>query len=642
MWIKSMALTNVKSFRERTEVKFSPEVNILVGPNAGGKSNLLEIINLVLRRHFLKLYQIDLITQGTSIKYHLRPADAPPPPEKHRDWRDRENLVEVEFVVRSSDIENMRIIKNHKSDLESVLLHYLNPPVQNLSFVDAWDIGQLKEGQELSFVIRENGLEGLGQDAAKKCFLEYMNHLELFLMLAADVPGVKIRPCLLYMSPYRSASDPDVKARLAQDNYYQLLAKNSAATSHTQIQPLKLAALRFAEKHRFYEHKASDSPYRQMWASDSEVQLVSKQLEQLGYKWEMKLLDPPRNVYEITLQESGGEVLITRASSGEIELISFILGVLGYNIHGGILLIDEPELHLHPRWQGLMRDILVNLAKQNETQVIAATHSPNFVTPETLPYVHRVARNSSGATRVYSFGEEDSEEPKALFHIVKSFNNERMFFADQIILVEGPSDRLLFEALVRYLTRMKKSPKVVEVLDVGGKSYFERYRIFLDRIHVPTAVIADLDYVIELSGDELAELFRTDYQKIDKNVLKNKRSRDRESLAEELEQAVQTCDCGKLRDVWEYIRDRHRTLRDDLTDEQRRRLEEIIEEQKAQNIFILRRGEIEDYLPEENRSLEGIIELTKEENFRTWVNNVSDERVKELREIVETMLALDH
>ena len=222
MWIKSMALTNVKSFRERTEVKFSPEVNILVGPNAGGKSNLLEIINLILRRHFLKLYQIDLITQGTSIKYRLRPADAPPPPEKHRDWRDRESLVEVEFVVRSSDIENMRIIKNHKSDLERALFQYLNPPVQNLGFVDAWDICQLKEGQELSFVIRENRLEGLGQDAVKKCFLEYMNHLELFLILAADVPGVKIRPTLLYMSPYRSASDPDVKARLAQDNYYQL------------------------------------------------------------------------------------------------------------------------------------------------------------------------------------------------------------------------------------------------------------------------------------------------------------------------------------------------------------------------------------------------------------------------------------
>lgn len=64
MWIKSVALTNVKSFRGRTEVHFSSKANFLVGPNAGGKSNLLEIINWVLRRYFLKTYLVRPYPQG--------------------------------------------------------------------------------------------------------------------------------------------------------------------------------------------------------------------------------------------------------------------------------------------------------------------------------------------------------------------------------------------------------------------------------------------------------------------------------------------------------------------------------------------------------------------------------------------------
>ena len=306
-----------------------------------------------------------------------------------------------------------------------------------------------------------------------------------------------------------------------------------------------------------------------------------------------------------------------------------------------MLLIDEPELHLHPRWQGLMRDAIIDLAKQNQTQVIAATHSPNFITPQTLPYVHRVARDGSGATHVYSLGEEHGESRRDLLHIIRSYNNERIFFADRVILVEGIKDRLLFDALVRYLTRESNSPEVVEVLEVGGKGHFHRYRSFLKRIQVPTAIIADLDYAYDLNKDELADLFNVDYQQIDENVLESKRSRDRESLAEELDRAIQTGDCEKLRGLWEYIKSRHPVLRKDLTDEQRRRLEEVIEEQKQNNIFILRRGKIEDYLPKENRSLDGIIDLTKEENFTAWVEDPSNEGARELLKIIREILRLD-
>lgn len=42
-------------------------------------------------------------------------------------------------------------------------------------------------------------------------------------------------------------------------------------------------------------------------------------------------------------------------------------------------------------------------------------------------------------------------EPKHLFSIVNSQNNERMFFADKVVLVEGISDQVFFDAVFQQL-----------------------------------------------------------------------------------------------------------------------------------------------------------------------------------------------
>lgn len=63
---------------------------------------------------------------------------------------------------------------------------------------------------------------------------------------------------------------------------------------------------------------------------------------------------------------------IDHVSSGELELFA-MLGSLVIDNFDGLLLIDEPELHLHPGWQSLLlpslRKVLPN------SQIIVATHS---------------------------------------------------------------------------------------------------------------------------------------------------------------------------------------------------------------------------------------------------------------------------
>ena len=44
-----------------------------------------------------------------------------------------------------------------------------------------------------------------------------------------------------------------------------------------------------------------------------------------------------------------------------------------------MLILDEPEAHLHPQWQNAFAEIIVLLVKELNVNVLLTTHSPNFM-----------------------------------------------------------------------------------------------------------------------------------------------------------------------------------------------------------------------------------------------------------------------
>jgi predicted ATP-dependent endonuclease of OLD family len=73
--------------------------------------------------------------------------------------------------------------------------------------------------------------------------------------------------------------------------------------------------------------------------------------------------------------ESGGLFGIDSLSSGEKQILLFLGEIRRRLRPGGLLLIDEPELHLHPRWQRLLVQALTDLCKAYDAQMILTTHS---------------------------------------------------------------------------------------------------------------------------------------------------------------------------------------------------------------------------------------------------------------------------
>ena len=74
---------------------------------------------------------------------------------------------------------------------------------------------------------------------------------------------------------------------------------------------------------------------------------------------------------------SGDKFDINELSSGEKQLFLRTLAIRMLNPENSIILIDEPELSLHPKWQQRIVDVYRKIGKNN--QIIIATHSPHIL-----------------------------------------------------------------------------------------------------------------------------------------------------------------------------------------------------------------------------------------------------------------------
>lgn len=84
--------------------------------------------------------------------------------------------------------------------------------------------------------------------------------------------------------------------------------------------------------------------------------------------------------FAIEEDDRRGPILLANVSIGvkAVELLKYIVrkGALDENT---FLVLDEPEIHLHPEWQIIYAQTLVEIAKLLGTKVVVTTHSPYFI-----------------------------------------------------------------------------------------------------------------------------------------------------------------------------------------------------------------------------------------------------------------------
>jgi len=96
--------------------------------------------------------------------------------------------------------------------------------------------------------------------------------------------------------------------------------------------------------------------------------------------------------------DNGLELSFDQLSSGEKQII-LLLGEIQRRIQrGSIVMIDEPEIHLHPRWQRMLIGALTDLCEEYDAQLIITTQSEeiaNIVYEHELVLLDRIFESVS-------------------------------------------------------------------------------------------------------------------------------------------------------------------------------------------------------------------------------------------------------
>jgi predicted ATP-dependent endonuclease of OLD family len=209
--------------------------------------------------------------------------------------------------------------------------------------------------------------------------------------------------------------------------------------------------------------------------------------------------------------------------------------------------IEEPDAFIHPHGVRHLASLMRRNASEGSSQVMLSTHSPSLLATMRPGEIIRVEKRK-GRTEAFqaSGGLTDT-----FFGRYVNQNTAEIFFARRAVLVEGATETFLLpplSPLVRQAGRnLDFGRSCISVVDIGGKSSLSTYLKLLHEYEIEAFAILDEDFLGDRSCSTTVK----------------------------------------------YLRGRGAKIDDASPDALRRDLAKL-------NIIVLSKGEIEDYIPEQD------------------------------------------
>ena len=286
---------------------------------------------------------------------------------------------------------------------------------------------------------------------------------------------------------------------------------------HSPTEVIEVDGKRVTRAQRFDE-LLSDALKLLRTAGFEEIEKTIKKhaLEHLGLDCDEDAIDlyfTPMDSFEfyksldLIVREADFAISATRMGEGMQNAI--VLAVLRAfeetRRKGAIILIEEPEMFLHPQMQRSLYSTLERLGETN--QVIYSTHSPHFVSVPQFSNVAIVRKDKDRGTTVTQSNVVANEAK--LERLRQMFVNDpaELFFAKRVLVVEGDTEALVIPAFAER-ARLDLDSAGGTLIGVGGKKALVDYVDLALSFGIPTGILYDRDKSDEKFNAELDALAR--------------------------------------------------------------------------------------------------------------------------------------
>lgn len=175
------------------------------------------------------------------------------------------------------------------------------------------------------------------------------------------------------------------------------------------------------------------------------------------------------------------------------------------NTRDAVLLIEEPELFLHPQAMRVVQKLLYDLGENSPFQILAATHSPVMI-DLTRPHVTlvRVERDDSH-TKIHQIKSQlFNEDEKKSLRMMLDFDPYvcEAFFAEHVLLVEGDTEVAAYRRLVQRMidANIITLDNAPHIINCGSKNNIPTFAKVLTHFNISHFIIHDLDTPLTSSG----------------------------------------------------------------------------------------------------------------------------------------------
>ncbi|MFA5080032.1 MAG: AAA family ATPase [Candidatus Paceibacterota bacterium] len=555
MKIKELKISNILSFKyyeditDATKIIFDDNLNIFIGENGAGKSTALEVINFLFKKVLFTQFNInqDLYSRKSILsvadrKQILSPANNQSFSDFRLDpnWNTENSTQRIQLLIELDEIDKVNI--NHlvvnKEKLNTFISSYTNySTTPDTAIQNIYTIEVILNNNSKTF---STNISPNASDPGYLYLVNYNFYKELINFYNFENPQDQIAP--LYESftligGYRNyqAFNPAVSlqgssaAQQIQQIKIQEYSKSLNANEQSEPSIFNLVRLRVAGKHfEIYGEDAKGMDCEKE-ANDQEFLLkINKKLKLVNLEVKIEFTNKQKWGYSFQFYDLKRQKPLTdinSLSAGQKAIIHLLFEAYGRgDLKGGLVIIDEPEIHLHYQFQNEYLHVIDEINKEQKCQYVLVTHSESLINSITIHKVKRFALDEDNNTVIKT--PKLSTNQKTLIKILDNTRSTYAFFAKKVLLVEGETDRYFFRAALQEIQNSLNQE--IAILDITGKRNYSEWKAFFEEFGLSVYFIGDLDSAFgflysgenayKLNSPEIIKGFKCTHPNIDLEI----------------------------------------------------------------------------------------------------------------------------